>query len=108
MTAAQSMRSWRSARSWACSSTPRNDTGPRRSVSPGARAHQGRGYGRNGMNGAVMTFDAGAFCFDLATIFSTPPRALGPGPQAGMDYSMAYDFDRDPAAIHAGWAAIRT
>jgi feruloyl esterase len=37
----------------------------------------------------------------LATIFSTPPRALAPTPQAGMDYQLRYDFDRDPAAIFA-------
>lgn len=37
----------------------------------------------------------------LATLFSTPPRLLGPSPQDGMDAQLAYDFDRDPAAINA-------
>ncbi len=50
---------------------------------------------------AVPAINAAMGAPALATIFSTPPRALGPGPQAGMDYAMAYDFDRDPAAIDA-------
>ncbi len=50
---------------------------------------------------AVPAINAAMGAPALATIFSTPPRALGPGPQAGMDFAMAYDFDRDPAAIHA-------
>ena len=50
---------------------------------------------------AVPAINAAMGAAALATIFSTPPRALGPTPQAGMDYQLAYDFDRDPAAIHA-------
>ncbi|WP_343527002.1 tannase/feruloyl esterase family alpha/beta hydrolase [Sphingomonas sp.] len=50
---------------------------------------------------AVPAINAAMGAPALATIFSTPPHALGPTPQAGMDYQLAYDFDRDPAAIHA-------
>ncbi|MCT8003952.1 tannase/feruloyl esterase family alpha/beta hydrolase [Sphingomonas sanguinis] len=48
---------------------------------------------------AVPAINAAMGAPALATIFSTPPRALAAGPQAGMDYQLAYDFDRDPAAI---------
>lgn len=37
----------------------------------------------------------------LATIFSTPPRLLAATPQAGMDYQLAYNVDRDAPAIFA-------
>jgi feruloyl esterase len=37
----------------------------------------------------------------LASIFSSPPRALGPDPAAALSYVLAYDFDRDPAGIDA-------
>lgn len=50
---------------------------------------------------AIPAINAAMGAPALATIFSTPPRALGPTPQAGMDYQLGYDFDRDPAAIHA-------
>lgn len=50
---------------------------------------------------AIPAINAAMGAPALATIFSTPPRALGPGPQAGMDYQLGYDFDRDPAAIHS-------
>ncbi len=35
----------------------------------------------------------------LSAIFQTPPSATGPDPQAILQAQMAYDFDRDPAAI---------
>src|SRR5690606_1674920 len=37
----------------------------------------------------------------LASVFSSPPRALGADPAAALDYVLRYDFDRDPAAIDA-------
>jgi hypothetical protein len=37
----------------------------------------------------------------LATVFSTPPKVIEPGPQAAMDYLMAYDFDKDAPSIYA-------
>ena len=36
----------------------------------------------------------------MASVFSTPPVALPPGPQGGLDYAMAFDFERDAPAIH--------
>ncbi|MCB5425988.1 tannase/feruloyl esterase family alpha/beta hydrolase [Altererythrobacter sp. CC-YST694] len=35
----------------------------------------------------------------LASVFSTPPRALGASPEAYLAYALNYDFDRDPAGI---------
>lgn len=37
----------------------------------------------------------------LASIFSSPPRALGADPAAALAYALTYDFDRDPAGIDA-------
>ncbi|MEO3690539.1 tannase/feruloyl esterase family alpha/beta hydrolase [Roseateles paludis] len=37
----------------------------------------------------------------MASAFSSPPVALPPGPQAGLDYAMAFDFERDAPAVHA-------
>lgn len=36
----------------------------------------------------------------LATIFSVPPRPIGPTPQDGLAFAMGYDFDRDAAGIY--------
>lgn len=37
----------------------------------------------------------------LASVFSSPPRALGGDPAAALAYALNYDFDRDPAGIDA-------
>ena len=37
----------------------------------------------------------------LASIFSSPARALGADPAAALAYALGYDFDRDPAGIDA-------
>lgn len=50
---------------------------------------------------AIPAINAAMGASSLATIFSTPPRLLAPTPQAGLDMQMAYDFDKDAAAIHA-------
>ncbi|NIJ48003.1 tannase/feruloyl esterase family alpha/beta hydrolase [Rhizomicrobium electricum] len=55
-----------------------------------------------GMTSIAVSMGAGT----LSEIFSTPPRVLPPGPQAAMDYLMAYDFDRDAPAIFATSAAF--
>jgi len=39
----------------------------------------------------------------LASVFSSPPRALG-DPAAALAYALGYDFDRDPAGIDAAVA----
>ncbi len=50
----------------------------------------------------------------LATIFSTPARALGSAPDAGLNFALNYDFDRDapkifntaPGFPRSAWADI--
>jgi hypothetical protein len=37
----------------------------------------------------------------LAVIFTTPPTLLGADPQSGLDYALAFDFDRDAPRIYA-------
>lgn len=37
----------------------------------------------------------------LAAAFTVPPTAIGPGPDAGLAYMMAFDFNRDPAKLEA-------
>jgi feruloyl esterase len=37
----------------------------------------------------------------LAVIFTTPPTSLGPSPQAGLDYALGVNFDRDGPKINA-------
>jgi hypothetical protein len=37
----------------------------------------------------------------LASVFSSPPKALGADPAAALAYALGYDFDRDPAGIDA-------
>lgn len=55
----------------------------------------------NGPVPAIPSINAGMGAPALATIFSTPPRRLDATPQAGMDYQLAFDFDRDAPAIFA-------
>lgn len=50
---------------------------------------------------AIPAINAALGASALATIFSTPPRVMGPTPQDGFDFQMSYDFDRDAQKIFA-------
>ncbi|MEN3749857.1 tannase/feruloyl esterase family alpha/beta hydrolase [Sphingomonas sp. HF-S3] len=59
------------------------------------------GFPAQGGRPAAPAINVAMGAASLATIFSTPPRLLPPGPQGGFDYQLGYDFDRDAKAIFA-------
>lgn len=52
-------------------------------------------------DGSMAAINVAMGAPSLASVFSSPPRALGADPAAGLAYALAYDFERDAAGITA-------
>lgn len=65
-------------------------------------------------DGQVPALNVAMGASALSTIFSVPPRPIGPTPQDGLNFAMSYDFDRDAPGIYrtdrqfsrSGWQDI--
>jgi hypothetical protein len=59
-------------------------------------------------DGSVPALNVVLGAASLASVFSTPPRAVGSSAQALADYQMGFDFERDAARIYATDAQFHT
>lgn len=58
--------------------------------------------------GAMPSINVAMGAPSLASVFSSPPKALGADPAATLAYALGYDFDRDAAGVDAVAAPFQT